>query len=279
MEIKVVKDTRGYFRLDPIPSKEEIVEFYRHKYFASMEVGKRASSMQKQKTGGEEAEIELEWLNRTLYSDILFILSALSFEVLKTLLDIGCGTGAFLKSLKGTGWFGVGVELSKEGTQIAVNLGVNVRNISLEDFAATKPGLFGAVTLLNVLEHVPDPLETLLITKSLLAPSGTICIRVPNDFSELQTCADEKLNAGKWWVASPDHINYFNFESLQELVELAGMEVVHRTTDFPMELFLLMGDDYVGNPEVGSQCHEKRRNFEMAIPDALRRKIYYNLPK
>jgi len=35
-----------------------------------------------------------------------------------------------------------------------------------------------------------------------------------------------------------------------------------------------MGDDYVGNPQVGSECHKKRVKFELSIPDTLRRKLY-----
>jgi len=34
-----------------------------------------------------------------------------------------------------------------------------------------------------------------------------------------------------------------------------------------------MGEDYIGNNEVGSKCHQKRMNFELNIPDELRRNI------
>jgi len=44
-----------------------------------------------------------------------------------------------------------------------------------------------------------------------------------------------------------------------------------------MELFLLMGDNYVDNPEVGKQCHQKRVNFELSIPKELRRNLYNKL--
>jgi len=51
-------------------------------------------------------------------------------------------------------------------------------------------------------------------------------------------------------------------------------EIVLRITDFPMEFFLLMGEDYIGNDEVGSKCHQKRMKFELSLPDELRRDIY-----
>ena len=41
-----------------------------------------------------------------------------------------------------------------------------------------------------------------------------------------------------------------------------------------MEIFLLAGDHYIDNPEVGAECHKLRRNFELAIPAKIRREIY-----
>ncbi len=40
-----------------------------------------------------------------------------------------------------------------------------------------------------------------------------------------------------------------------------------------MELFLLMGEDYIENYKVGSKCHQKRMEFELNIPDEIRRDI------
>ncbi|HEC35434.1 MAG TPA: hypothetical protein ENI39_02745 [Anaerolineae bacterium] len=46
-----------------------------------------------------------------------------------------------------------------------------------------------------------------------------------------------------------------------------------------MELFLLMGDEYVGDPTIGKWCHWKRVSFELSIPAELRRRIYRALAK
>jgi hypothetical protein len=40
-----------------------------------------------------------------------------------------------------------------------------------------------------------------------------------------------------------------------------------------MELFLLMGDDYVADPPLGATVHERRRRLELALPAELRRSI------
>ena len=97
---------------------------------------------------------------------------------------------------------------------------------------------------------------------------------MPNDFTEIQLAAQQQINKDAWWIAIPDHINYFDFQSLNTLLRRLGFDVLYSQGDFPMELFLLMGDNYVGNPSVGNKCHKKRVFFETAIPGELRRGIY-----
>ena len=52
----------------------------------------------------------------------------------------------------------------------------------------------------------------------------------------------------------------------------------HMRTSFPMELFLLMGENYVGNDAVGKECQSKRKRFDLALEKAgmgeTRRKFY-----
>jgi len=214
----------------------------------------------------------VEWLEKTLYLDLLAVLDKLADE--HSLLDIGCGTGAFLKYAARNGWTTAGVEPSEQGTSMSSDLENNIYNMSIADFAKMCGRTFGAVTLLNVLEHVLNPVAVLEMTTDLLNPRGVLCIRVPNDFSAFQMHADKERR--RWWITAPDHINYFNFYSLKSLLRSVGLEVKYATTDFPMEMFILMGDNYIGNPALGASCHKKRRNFELSISDKLRRTVYHS---
>ena len=119
--------------------------------------------------------------------------------------------------------------------------------------------------LLNVLEHVPHPEEMLTGIWRLLEPGGLLYIRVPNDFNPLQAAAQRKLGAEPWWIAVPDHVNYFDVESLCALTRQIGFEPVDVQADFPMELFLLMGLTYIGDPEVGARCHAYRVEAERSM--------------
>ena len=145
--------------------------------------------------------------------------------------------------------------------------------MTLDKFVARYPAeRFDVIVMINVLEHVPDAVRTLQECKQVLNSDGILCIRVPNDFSEIQAAAKEKLGADPWWIAVPDHINYFNFTSLRQLLDRLGFETIYAQGDFPMEIFLLMGKNYVANPQVGSSCHARRVQFDLGISPEMRRR-------
>ena len=254
----------GFKHLDPIPSKEEIKGYYERQYYQE----KIPKLLDPEKEGKE-----LQWSN-LWYRDRLLTLNKYIRDEPKRLLDVGCGNGFFMKFIGEYGWEAFGIEPSPTASEYARSLGLNVFNTTLEEFVENKWfSYFDAINLKCFLEHIPNPMEILEICKNLLKDSGMICIEVPNDFNILQLQV-HKLGNPQYWIAIPDHINYFDFHSLEKLLESLDFEIVLRTTDFPMELFLLMGGDYVGSDEIGSKCHQKRMKFELSIPDELRRDIY-----
>ena len=115
-----------------------------------------------------------------------------------------------------------------------------------------------------------DPEACVARMAALLEPQGLVFVEVPNDFNVLQETARAKLGKPAWWVAPDHHLNYFDATSLAALLARHGLEELDRVASFPLEMFLLMGDDYVGRPEVGSACHGRRMAFERALIDAGR---------
>ena len=55
------------------------------------------------------------------------------------------------------------------------------------------------------------------------------------------------------------------------MFEATGFEVIDQWGDFPMELFLLMGNDYVADPSVGPSCHARRQRFELSLDVGARK--------
>ncbi|MEE9196781.1 MAG: class I SAM-dependent methyltransferase [bacterium] len=284
-EHRVIEDPKwGFRRLDPPPGAEVLSEFYESHYADLLRRGERAPDVARLLAGGAEAETEAEWLADTLYSDILAVLEEhIEAAVPRRLLDVGSGTGEFLRFLKQNGWQGVGVEPATEIAAVAQERGLKVFPTTLEGFLETEgrkdDDRFSAVSLLNVLEHVPSPVEYLNLLKKALAPGGLLVVRVPNDFNPLQLAAQKALGKEPWWIAIPDHVSYFSYESLTRLLERLGFHLMYLQGDFPMEMFLLMGRDYVGNPELGSECHQERRQFELALPPETRRSWYRALAR
>lgn len=264
----------GFRRLDPVPSPAELDAFYAERYMELIEAGGRAPEIRRLLAAGPERDAELAWITSTLYADVdAGLLDAAGAR--GRLVDVGCGTGDFLDLARARGWEVQGVEPSGLASQRARDRGLDVFHGTLERFLDADAGGFAALTLLNVLEHVPDPIGYVRHCRRLLAPRGAIAIVVPNDFSEIQAAAAAALGAETpWWIAAPDHINYFDFASLERLLAGEGFAIAGRTCNFPMELFLLMGDDYVGDPALGPACHARRKRLEAGLPVELRRALY-----
>ena len=99
----------------------------------------------------------------------------------------------------------------------------------------------------------------------LLNTNGILLIIVPNDFNPIQNILRDHLGVSPWWVSPPYHINYFSPDSLKRLVERNGFKTELCETTFPIDWFLLFGDNYIGNDNLGRACHAKRKAFEMAF--------------
>lgn len=265
----------GFRQLDPIPTDERLTKFYESEYYHLIKAGGRANELRRLLEGGDSAKSELGWLRSTLYVDCLDSICEYS-SVDGPVLDIGCGTGNLVQFFNENGLIGEGIEPSFEAANIAIGRSLNVKQATLEEIANKEEcqKKYRAVTLLNVLEHVPDPVAFLKNAKALLAEGGVLIVRVPNDFSGIQEVAQQLTIKRQWWVAAPDHINYFSPSSITNVCEHLGFEVVNLFADFPMEFFLLFGLNYVDNPSAGEDAHAMRCAFERALPKEMRRSIY-----
>jgi 2-polyprenyl-3-methyl-5-hydroxy-6-metoxy-1,4-benzoquinol methylase len=274
----LVKDeVYGYRKLHPTPKPHAIHEYYQKQYYTLISKGRRAPELRRLMKGGKEASAERKWLNATLHSDVAENIE--KHAPSKKVLDVGCGSGELLRYLSKLGYCVEGLELSGPGAAKCRRAGLLVHQTDLANFGSNRKNQtrFGAILLMNVLEHVCDPVETLKQAAKLLAPGGILVIRVPNDFSELQMAARKHLKAKPWWITIPDHINYFNFTSMRLLLEGQKFEVIHEQGDFPMEIFLLMGLDYTRSLKTGKACHEMRKCFEASLPSHNRRNFYQAL--
>jgi SAM-dependent methyltransferase len=270
----------GYRRLADMPPETEMDAFYESHYRDAIGSQARAQGLARLIRGGPDAERERDWLRATLYADVLDALidpEALPPDRPRRSLDVGCGTGDLVAFLAEAGWAASGTEPSVEIADVGRARGLQIESLTgsafIDSWRARGGQPYGAITLLNVLEHVRDPAALVMTLSEALESGGRLVVRVPNDFSGIQAAAQDHLGHEPWWIAVPDHLNYFDHASIAGLLARLGFEVVDVQADFPMELFLLMGDDYVADPPLGATVHERRRRLELALPGELRRSM------
>lgn len=259
----------GFRHVTPIPTEDELREVYSHEYYST-----------EKPIYLERAREDREWWD-LVYRERYELFEELLPEGRRRLLDVGSGPGFFLLHGKERGWRTLGVEPSRQAAEHARGLGVEVIEEFLDGDVAQELGTFDVVHLSEVLEHLPDPAEHLRSFRDLLAPDGLVCVSVPNDYNPFQQALRDACDYEPWWVAPPHHLNYFDFASLRRLLERCGFEVVREEASFPMDLFLLMGDNYVGNDELGRACHLRRAAFEQNLERAglgeVKRQLYLQL--
>ena len=256
-EYAIIADpTYGYLRVDPLPTREEIEAYYQKEFYSTEYPRFNDSQLDVQLREQEFFESRWEAVCSTC-RDHFGRIEGLS------VFDIGFGYAQALLYFRKRGMKPSGLEPAPEGVEYARNNGLQVYHAGIEDFPCVGSERFDVVTLINVLEHLREPGETLTDIKSrLMKPGGLLVVDVPNDFNDFQTAADAEFDLGRWWVCPPGHVNYFSATSLCALLQKCGYNIYRREASFPLEIFLAMGDVYVGNPELGRTCHEKRVFFE-----------------
>jgi SAM-dependent methyltransferase len=257
MKANIIADGKyGFKRVEPVPTQEEVEKFYAEEFYDANAIYFNNSSLLVQK---EQSDFFNSRWKAIFEQASLFYGDTITT---KSVFDIGFGFAQALVYLKEKGLDVSGLEPSIEGVNYAKSKGIEAIHGGIENFDGIEED-YDIVLLLNVLEHLREPEKTLLdIKDQLLSKNGLLVIDVPNDFNDLQIAANTEYNLDEWWVFPPNHINYFSHESLQKLLKGCGYKIVSCTASFPLEIFLLFGDQYVGNPNLGRECHNKRVKFE-----------------
>lgn len=255
----------GWAHLNPIPDEGELALMYERTYYQEQYPGWL------EKDRREQPYWDLEHADKL--SDWAEMLERDS----RVLLDVGCSGGLLLEYATTHGWDAQGIEPSTEAVAEAKSRGLAVHSGLYED-VALPPHSFDVVHCKLVAEHLPRPRHFLSWARTMLRPGGIVSIHVPNDFNVLQLAARDALGKDDWWIAPPFHINYFTFQTLEELLRSEGAVELSRDATFPVEWFLLMGEDYVGDEASGASVHRRRMNLETRLEQVgLRRELHRHL--
>lgn len=136
------------------------------------------------------------------------------------LLDVGCGTGAFLHLMQTRGWKVTGIEPDPGARNKAREL-YGLQIAAPDILEALQPASFDAITLWHVLEHVHDLHPYMHTLARLLKPGGRLFIAVPN-YRSLD--ADVyRLNWAAYDV--PRHLYHFTPDAIRALLSRHGLQL------------------------------------------------------
>jgi SAM-dependent methyltransferase len=138
------------------------------------------------------------------------------------LLDVGCAMGFLLDQARTMGWEPWGVDRSEYGILWGrEHLGLKNLYIGAVDEVGFEHGSFDAVTVIDVLEHATDPVSLMRSIAALLKPGGVILIDTWDAGSNTA-----RLLGRRWPIyAPPDHLFYFDRQTVRLLLENAGFQI------------------------------------------------------
>jgi SAM-dependent methyltransferase len=178
-----------------------------------------------------------DWVRQeaaAVYKDVIFqtilkrLGDLLSPGSARHLLDVGAHAGRFMALAQRAGWSVEGIELNPATAACAARLtGARVHRAPIELLAGA--ARFTAITLTDVLEHIPRPVGILHHAARLLAPGGVIAVKVPSGPGQW---SKERVRAAvrrSYRVSLADnlvHVNHFSARSLRMALERAGFQQV-----------------------------------------------------
>ncbi len=164
------------------------------------------------------------------YKDVIFerILDALNARVTstpRTLLDIGSHAGRFLQLASSAGWRAEGTEINpRTASHAAERTHATVHRLRAER-VLDLGRQYDAVTMTDVLEHIPEPLTLLRNVNETLVPNGWISVKVPCGPAQLlKETWRARLSRGYRATLADNlvHVSHFSPRALELALARAG---------------------------------------------------------
>ncbi len=167
----------------------------------------------------------------------LLIEQSKSLNSAKDILEVGSGTGYFVRTMLKRGWHVTGIEPSDKARIQAKELfNLDLKSLEiLDDHALSeypKKESYDVITLWHVLEHIPNLNERLEQFFDWLREDGILVIAVPNHDSF------DALHYGSDWAAydTPRHLWHFTAQTIERLAKKHGFNLVN-TYPMPLDAF------------------------------------------
>jgi 2-polyprenyl-3-methyl-5-hydroxy-6-metoxy-1,4-benzoquinol methylase len=140
-------------------------------------------------------------------------------------LELGCSHGSFVALLRQAGYDATGVEMSPWVVEFGhKTFGVPISVGPIENLDIT-PGSLDIIALMDVLEHLPDPVATMAYCLQLLKQDGILLIQTPQFKEEMEfTALVETKGSFLEQLKADEHLYLFSDRSVTRLFQQLGAE-------------------------------------------------------
>lgn len=137
------------------------------------------------------------------------------------ILDVGCGAGSLLSSLRNRGWDVLGSDFDQQAVEYARLVhGLDVRLGGVENFDTSTEAV-DVITLSHVIEHVHEPWSFLETWATVLRPGGSIIIRTPN----IESIGYRWFGANWRGLEPPRHLQIYTAQSMRRMIEKTTLKI------------------------------------------------------
>jgi hypothetical protein len=160
-----------------------------------------------------------------IFHDILTSLGRRMANGRRRLLDVGAHVGRFVSIAREGGWAAEGLELNPQTAAFAAErTGATIRQLNVHEVDPSSAA-FDAITITDVLEHIPNPVRVLTRVASLVGSGGWIAVKVPCGPSQLTKEIWRGRVSSSYRPTVADnlvHVSHFSPSSLKLALERAG---------------------------------------------------------
>lgn len=261
MDARLKRHELGFLQVADLPTPDALKSYYAERYYQTEQGNYRASYPPE----------EIAYFAALVARKAALVAATRGIGRPGSMLDVGCGEGFALDWFAKAGWAVEGIDHSVAGVeamnpQIAAQVQAGDLFRLVQDRIDSGNG-YDLVWLNNVLEHVIDPVGLLTSLRRLVKAGGVLVVTVPNDGSAYQEALLESDRiAERFWIAIPDHLAYFTYDSLRRTAEATGWVCREIVADFPIDMFLLHeGSNYVRDRARGPAAHRARIQMELLL--------------
>ncbi|MFC1726486.1 class I SAM-dependent methyltransferase [candidate division KSB1 bacterium] len=167
---------------------------------------------------------DLENIDKRMLRGELLMYEVEKYQKSGKILDIGCNRGFLLAAAESWGWECYGIELVQWMTKLVEkDFNVTIFNKELLEVSRDfEDGFFDAITMIDIIEHLRDPVQNMVEVNRLLKKEGFLLINTVDVES-----SHARIQGKDWGHLNPfEHLCVFSRRTANVLLEKCGFEII-----------------------------------------------------